>query len=81
MKVTTSRIRAGYLKKNGVPLSASASVTEYYHRFTAPNGDVWLTVVTEVTDPENLQQPYVQSSHFKKLPDGAALKPEPCSTR
>jgi hypothetical protein len=81
LRVVTNRLRPGYLRKNGVPLSGAASVTEYYHRFTAPNGDVWLTVVTEVTDPENLQQPYVQSSHFKKLPDGAAFKPEPCSTR
>ena len=81
LRVVTNRIRPGYLRRNGVPLSATASVTEYYHRFTAPNGDVWLTVVTEVTDPENLQQPYVQSSHFKKLPDGAAFKPEPCSAR
>ena len=81
LRVVTNRLRPGYLRRNGVPLSAAASVTEYYHRFTAPNGDVWLTVVTEVADPENLQQPYVQSSHFKKLPDGAAFKPEPCSTR
>jgi hypothetical protein len=81
LRVLTRHLRPGYLRKNGVPLSANASVTEYYHRFTAPNGDVWLTVVTEVTDPDNLQQPYVQSSHFKKLPDGATFKPEPCSAR
>jgi hypothetical protein len=81
LRVITTRLRPGYLRKNGVPLSANTTVTEYYHRFTAPNGDVWLTVVTEVRDPDNLQQPYVQSSHFKKLPDGAAFKPEPCSAR
>ena len=81
LRIITNRIRPGYLRRNGVPLSGNASVTEYYHRFTAPNGDIWLTVVTEVTDPENLQVPYVQSSHFKKLPDGAPFKPEPCSTR
>ena len=81
LRVITNRIRPGYLRKNGVPLSGNTTVTEYYHRFTAPNGDVWLTVVTEVADSENLQQPYVQSSHFKKLPDGAAFKPEPCSAR
>jgi hypothetical protein len=81
LRVITTRLRQGYLRKNGVPLSANASVSEYYHQFTAPNGDVWLTVVTEVTDPENLQQPYVQSSHFKKVPDGSAFKPEPCSAR
>jgi hypothetical protein len=81
LRVITTRLRPGYLRKNGVPLSANTTVTEYYHRFTAPNGDVWLTVVTEVRDPDNLQQPYVQSSHFKKLPDGAAFTPEHCSAR
>lgn len=81
LKVVTNRLRPGYLRKNGIPFSANTTVTEYYHRFTAPNGDVWLTVVTEVRDPENLQQPFVQSTHFKKLPDGAAFKPEPCSAR
>src|SRR4030095_12719153 len=48
LQVITNRIKPGYLRKNGVPLSGNASVTEYYHRFTAPNGDVWLTVVTAV---------------------------------
>ncbi len=81
MKVTTSRLRPGYLRKNGVPYSANTSMTEYYHRMTAPNGDVWITVVSEVTDKENLTDPFVQSTHFKKLPANATFKPEPCETR
>jgi hypothetical protein len=40
---------------------------------------VRLTIVTEVTDPENLPLPFVLSTHFNKLPDGAAFTPEPCS--
>jgi hypothetical protein len=79
LKVVTNRLRAGYLRKNGVPYSANTTMTEYYHRLTAPNGDSWLTIVSEVTDPENLQQRFVLSTHFKKLPDGAAFTPEPCS--
>ena len=79
LKVVTSQLRAGYLRKNGVPYSANTTMTEYFHRMAAPNGDVWLTIVTEVKDPENLREPFVQSTHFKKLPDGAAFKPEPCS--
>jgi hypothetical protein len=81
LKVVTSRLRPGYLRKNGVPYSANATMTEYYHRMPAPNGDVWLTVISEVKDPENLREPYVQSSHFKKLPEGATFRPEPCSAR
>jgi hypothetical protein len=79
LKVVTNRLRAGYLRKNGVPYSANTTMTEYYHRMTSPNGDAWLTIISQVTDPENLPQPFVLSTHFKKLPDGAAFTPEPCS--
>ena len=79
LKVETSRLRPGYLRKNGVPYSANATITEYYHRMTAPNGDVWLTIVSELKDPENLREPFVQSTHFKKLPAAATFKPEPCA--
>ena len=81
LKVLTDHLRAGYLRKNGVPYSANATVTEYFHRQTAPNGDEWILLISEVTDPENLRQPWVQSSHFKKLPAGAPFTPEPCSAR
>lgn len=81
LKVVTSRLRPGYLRTNGVPYGANTTMTEYFHRMPAPNGDVWLTVVSEVRDPENLREPFVQSTHFKKLPDGAAFKPDACSAR
>lgn len=81
LKVVTNRLRAGYLRKNGVPYSANTTMTEYVHRMAAPNGDTWLTIVTETKDPENLREAFVQSTHFKKLPDGAPFKPEPCSAR
>lgn len=81
LKVVTNRLRPGYLRKNGVPYSAGTSMTEYYHRMAAPNGDTWLTIVTEVTDPENLNQPFVQSTHFKKLTAGATFTPELCEAR
>ena len=48
---------------------------------TAPNGDVWITVVSELTDPENLREPFVQSTHFKRLAANATFKPEPCDPR
>jgi hypothetical protein len=79
LKVVTNRLRPGYLRKNGVPYSGNTTMTEYYHRMTVPTGDHWLTIVTEVADPENLREPFVLSTHFKKLPDGATFTPEPCS--
>jgi hypothetical protein len=33
LEVTTTRIRPGYLRKNGVPFSAETSVTEYFDLF------------------------------------------------
>ncbi len=81
LKVTTTRMRPGYLRKNGVPYSANTSMTEYFHRMSAPNGDTWITLVSEVSDPENLREPFVQSTHFKKVPDNTPFKPEVCSAR
>src|SRR5690606_7354859 len=47
LKVVTTGFREGYLRKNGVPYSEDASITEYFHRLPEhPNGDVWLHVVT-----------------------------------
>jgi hypothetical protein len=81
LKVITTGLRPGYLRKNGVPYSANAIVTEWYDRHTAPNGDIWLVVSTEVKDPQNLSVPFITSTHFKKLPDNAPWKPEACSAK
>lgn len=81
LTVTTTGFREGYLRKNGVPYSEDASITEYFHRLpTEPNGDVWLLVVTEVDDPVYLSQPFYTSTHFKLEPDGGHWNPTPCRT-
>ena len=81
MKVVTTHLRPGYLRKNGVPYSANAEVTEYYDRTNEPNGDSWLIVTTTVSDPQYLQMPFVTSTHFKKEADGAKWMPTPCAAR
>ena len=80
LRVLTTRMRAGYLRANGVPYSENAILTETFNRFTAPNGDEWFVVTTEVTDPMYLSQPYVTTSHFKKEPDASKWSPSPCET-
>jgi len=55
-----------------------ATVTEYFDRFTAPNGDEWFSVTTVVDDPKYLNQTFVTSTHFKKEPDGSKWSPSPC---
>lgn len=78
LKVVTTNLLPGYLRKNGVPYSANAVVTEYYDRLTGPNGDGWLVVSTEVRDAQYLTMPFITSTHFKKLPDASGWHPEPC---
>jgi hypothetical protein len=80
LKVMTSHLKPGYLRKNGVPYSANATLEEYYDSFKEINGDVWLIVTTIVTDPQYLAQPFVTSSNFKKLPGASGWDPTPCRT-
>ena len=81
LRVITAGLRPGYLRKNGVPYGAQTSVEEYFDGFEEPNGDRWLVVTSIVTDPEYLNQPFVTSSHFKKIPDRAGWHPTPCEAR
>ena len=80
LKVVTTGLRPGYLRKNGVPYSENAIVTEWYDRHNDASG-TWLVVSTEVKDPQYLTVPFITSTHFKKLPDNAPWKPEACSAR
>jgi hypothetical protein len=82
LKTVTTRLRPGYLRKNGVPYSANTVFTEYWDVLTGPPGNTqWLVVTNVVEDPVNLQVPWVTSVHFKKEPDGSKWDPSPCSTR
>jgi hypothetical protein len=81
LEVVTTQLRAGYLRKNGVPYSERTTLTEYYDRFTEPTGEQWITVTTIVTDPEYLYIPFVTTTDFKKEPDGSRWAPTPCTAR
>jgi hypothetical protein len=78
LKVTTTRMSAGYLRRNGVPYSEDATLVEFFDAFTEPNGDRWLNVTTIVTDPQYLTGPYVTTNSFKKIPDRQGWDPTPC---
>jgi len=79
LTVVTTNLRAGYLRKNGVPYSENARVTEHFD--VAPMGQDGrlLVVTTVVDDPRYLSQPFIVSSHFKREPDGSKWDPTPCS--
>ena len=80
LRVVTSNMRAGYLRKNGVPYSERATVTEHFDITPLPDGGQLLLVTTIVEDPVYLNGPYITSPHFKKEPDGSKWDPTPCSS-
>jgi hypothetical protein len=81
LKVVTTKMRPGYLRKNGVPYSANTVLTEYYSRTFESNGDSWLIVTTVVDDPRYLTQQFITSTHFKKQADAKGWNPTQCSTK
>ena len=78
LKVVATRMRPGYLQKNGVPYSANAIMTEYFNRASEDNGDTWLILTTIVEDPQYLNGRFLRSTHFKRLLDGSGWNPMPC---
>jgi hypothetical protein len=81
LKVVTTRMKAGYLRKNGVPYSENAVLTEHFDRHTEANGDEWFTVTTVVADPKYLNQPFITSSHFKRERDGGKWRATACAAQ
>jgi len=81
LKVVTTSLRPGYVRKNGAPYSAKATVTEYFDLNTLPDGDQWLTITTRVEDPVYFTRPLLTSSDFKKLSNANGWNPTPCSAR
>jgi hypothetical protein len=80
LRVVTSNVRPGYLRKNGVPYSERATISEHFDIAPLPDGGELLLVTTIVEDPVYLNAPYVVSPHFKKEPDGSKWDPTPCSS-
>jgi len=81
LKVVTTNLRPAYLRKNGVPHSASAKLTEYFDVFQEPNDEAWMIATTVVEDPVYLDRPLILSAQFKKQIDASGWEPTPCSTR
>ena len=81
LKVITTNLKPGYVRRNGAPYSDKATITEYWELHSLPNKDEWLTVTTKVDDPTYFTRPYLTSSDFKKLPTAAGWNPTPCSVK
>lgn len=72
LKVTTTHLKEGWVRRNGLPRSDKAVMTEYFIR----NED-YLTLVTVVEDPVYLEEPLVRTSDW--VSDvGVQLSPFSC---
>ena len=81
LKVTTTNLTEGYFRKNGVPYSAGAVLTEYFDLLGEPDGSQWLVVKAIVDDQAYLTVSPITSSNFRKQTDRSGWDPEPCSAR
>jgi hypothetical protein len=81
LQVVTKNLRAGYLRKNGVPYSENAVLTEHWDLYKRPNGEQWLTITTQIEDPQYLSNVRLVAPVFKKEPNGSKWDPTPCSSR
>jgi hypothetical protein len=81
LKVITTKMKPGYLSRNGVPYSGNAQMTEFFDRFDVPGGDSLLVVTSEIVDPEYLATPYWTSQQFKRETDASRWRPTLCAAR
>jgi hypothetical protein len=72
LTVTVTHLKEGYVRRNGVPRSDLATVTEHWIR----HGN-WLTVVTIVNDPVYLSEPFIRSTDYE-LDEHQLVPPYPC---
>ena len=70
--VETDHLKAGYVRRNGLPLSDRATMREYFFRH-----DQILTHVSIVSDPPYLTEPLVRSDEFTYALNGI-MAPYPC---
>ena len=78
LKVVTTNLSEGWLRRNGAPYSESTTITEYWDRVAFPNGDDFLAVTIVLSDPKYLTGEYTRSAHFKREADASKWRPSPC---
>lgn len=78
IEAETTDMAPGYLRRNGVPYGTQAHMTEYYELLTGGDGTEYLMVISDLADPEYLNQLFTVSTNFKREPDGSKWDPTPC---
>jgi hypothetical protein len=72
LTIRATHLKEGYLRRNGLPRSDKATLTEHWIR----NGD-FLTVVTVINDPVYLTEPFIRTTDYE-LNLGQNIPPYPC---
>src|SRR5579871_3931924 len=73
LKITTTHLKEDYYRRNGVPSSDEATLTQYWIR----RGD-YLTWVTIAYDPVYLTEPMIRASEYRFIP-ALRIPPYPCT--
>lgn len=73
LKIKTTHLKEDYYRRNGVPSSDKATLTQYWMR----RGDI-LTWVTVAYDPVYLSEPMIRSSEYR-LALNQQIPPYPCT--
>jgi hypothetical protein len=74
LAVVTDHLKEGWIRRNGIPRSANATVSTHIMR----HGD-YLTVAVVIYDPAYLEQPFIRTTDFVAAPH-QQTDPYPCET-
>jgi hypothetical protein len=78
LKVTTTNMKPGYIRKNGVPYSERAVLTEYFTMLPGQQNDSYIALTAMVDDPTYLTGQFIRTYTFKKVADATGWDPTPC---
>ena len=76
LKISTTHIKEGFTRRNGIANSERAVLTEYITRH-----DDYLVDIVVLEDPVYLTEPLVREQSYLRLPADTTLLPYQCETR
>jgi hypothetical protein len=74
LTVTTTHLKIGWIRRNGIPRSDKATLTEHWVR----HGD-YLTLISIITDPVYLTEPFIRTTNWVADPR-QVIAPYPCES-
>jgi len=74
LTVSTTHLKTGWIRRNGIPRSDRAVLTEHWIR----HGD-YLTLVSIITDPAYLTEPFIRTTNWIANPR-QVIAPYPCES-